>query len=254
MMMEHDSHMMDRKKSHYVGGGDDMDQRGSNGSGSIDVETMLPNKDDNHDDDDDDGDRLVVAVAVNEDDDENVFIPSAVEYDPDAMKTKVPMFKNQRFRVYGLLGCTLLIILTACSIGVLAILEGKKEQYSPPTEAPTCIRCSVDFEEQLELEVGSQKLNDPTTAEYQAKEWIIYDDPMQLQANDRNFIQRFLLAALYFETHLISDWRSCNRPSVDVADSGVDVVEEEENFEKCSFMIVSGIEPLSFEGSKYLLY
>jgi len=140
------------------------------------------------------------------------------------------------------LGCTLLIILTACSIGVLAILEGKKEQYSPPTEAPTCIRCSVDFEEQLELEVGSQKLNDPTTAEYQAKEWIIYDDPMQLQANDRNFIQRFLLAALYFETHLISDWRSCNRPSVDVAE------EEEENFEKCSFMIVSGILPLTFEG------
>lgn len=255
MMMEHDDHMMDKKKSHYAAGGDAisaMGQRGGNGSGSIDDETMILNKDGNHDDDDDDGDRLAVAVAVNEDDDENVFIPSAVEYDPDAMKTKVPMFKNQRFRVYGLLGCTLLIILAACSIGVLAILEGKEEQYSPPTEAPTCIRCSVDFEEQLELEVGSQKLNDPTTAEYQAKEWIIYEDPMQLQSNDRNLIQRFILAAFYFETHQLSNWRSCNRPSV--PESGVDVAEEEEDFETCSFMKMTGIRPLTFEECKYLLY
>ena len=119
---------MDRKKSHYVGGGYNMDQRGSNDSGSNDVENMLPNKDDNYNDDDD-GDRLVVAVAVNEDDDENVFILLAVEYDPDQMKTKVPMFKNQPFRVYGLLECTLLIILIACSIGILAILEDKEEQH-----------------------------------------------------------------------------------------------------------------------------
>ena len=204
---------------------------GQGGDGLLDIE--LPGGDDK-----DDGDRLAVAVAVNEDDYENVFIPSAVEYDPDA---KLPMYKNQRLRVYSLLSCTLLIIIAACSIGVLAILEGNEEQYVAPSESPTCSRCTMDFVEQLELEVGSQKLNDPTKAEYKAKEWIIHEDDMEMLSTDRNFIQRFLLAAFYFDTHQIADWRSCNQQSLDIADAETGV---------CDFLKVSNIDPLEFESCK----
>jgi len=184
---------------------------------------------------------LAVAIAVFEDENENVFIPSAVEYDPDA---KPPVYKNQRFRVYGLLICTLLIIIAACTIGVLTILENNEiESDWIPTESPTCIRCTMDFIEQLELEVGSEKLQDPTSPEYMAKEWIIHEDEMQLMSTDRDFIQRFLLAVFYFDTHQIADWRSCNRQKLDPSFN--------EN-EECQFLKLTAIKPtLGFQGGKH---
>jgi hypothetical protein len=53
---------------------------------------------------------------------------------------------------------------------------------------------------------------------------------------DENLIQRFLLAAFYFETHILGDWRSCNRPS------------EENPEDTCSFQKIVSILPLEFEG------
>jgi hypothetical protein len=199
----------------------------------------------NHEYDDDFADenydetnRLAVAVAVDED--ENVFIPSAVEYDPDA---KVPVYKNQRFRVYGLLTCTLLIIIAACSVTVLTVLEKNQQADDdwPPTESPTCTRCTVDFIEQIELEVGSQKLRDPSSPEYMAKEWLIHEDEMELLPTHKDFIQRYLLAAFYFDTHQIAEWRSCNRQSIDPSKNET---------EQCTLLKVSGVEPLEFQGCK----
>ena len=191
--------------------------------------------DDDDSDEDEDG-RLAVAVAVKDYEDEDVFIPSAVEYDPDA---KPPMYKNRRFRMYGLLGCTLLIMLVASVIGIMAIQQTqnlKNSGQSIPTDAPTCERCNIGIEEQLELEVGSEKLNDPSTSEFLAKEWLMRDDVMNLGPMDENLIQRFLLAAFYFETHILGDWRSCNRPP------------EENPEDTCSFQKIIGIFPLEFEG------
>jgi hypothetical protein len=183
------------------------------------------------------GNRLAVATAVKEYEDEDVFIPAAVEYDPDA---KPPIYKNRRFRMYGILGCILLILLAGCAIGILAIQ--KQQQLDSvsiqdiPTDAPTCERCSLGIEEKLELEVGLDKLNDASTAEFQAKDWILYEDPRQLGPTDPNLIQRFLLATFYFETHKLGDWASCNRQDEDDPD------------ETCSFLEVVGIFPLEYEG------
>ncbi|KAG7353273.1 RHS repeat-associated core domain containing protein [Nitzschia inconspicua] len=185
-------------------------------------------------DDEEDG-RLAVAVAVKEYEDEDVFIPSAIEYDPDA---KPPMYKNRRFRMYGILGCILLIILLACAIGILAIQEKSNttETLQIPTSAPTCERCSIGIEELLELEVGSEKLYDPSTSEFMAKEWIIHEDPLKLLPMDANLVQRFLLVTFYFETHQLGEWRSCNRHSNDDSD------------ETCSFERIVNLYPLEYEG------
>lgn len=185
--------------------------------------------------DDEEAGGLAVAVAVKDYEDDDVFIPAAVEYDPDA---KPPMYKNRRFRMYGILGCILLIILLACTIGILAFQEkkGATPTFQIPTSAPTCERCSIGIEEQLELEVGSEKLYDPSTSEFLAKEWIINEDPLQLLPMDANLIQRFLLATFYFETHQLGDWLSCNRQSSDDED------------ETCSFDRIINIYPLEYEG------
>jgi hypothetical protein len=203
------------------------------GPNRLGIDGFIGDEDDSIDDEDG---RLAVAVAVKDEEDEDVFIPSAVEYDPDA---KPPMYKNRRFRMYGLLGCTLLIMLVASVIGIMAIQQQQILRNAGqfiPTDAPTCERCGIGIEEQLELEVGSEKLNDPTTSEFLAKEWLIRDDPMNLGPMDENLIQRFLLAAFYFETHILGDWRSCNRPS------------KEEPEDTCSFQTIIGILPLEVEG------
>ena len=188
----------------------------------------------------DDSNGLAVAVAVNEDEEENVFIPSAVQYDPDA---KLPIHEKHRFRVYSLLGCALLIIVTACSIGTVTVLKKNKYEIdSIPSMAPTCSRCTSEFDEQLVLEVGAEKLKDPTSPEYMAKQWIIHEDEMELDPTEKNFIQRFWMATFYFDTHRLSDWRSCNRQSPDP------LLNETE---RCELSRVSNIEPLTFYGCKY---
>ena len=252
------SYMTEDAVDKYIGG-----TNNSNG------ENKFPYKDNDKFGDEESGNNgLAVAVAVNEDEDEDVFIPSAVEYDPDAMKAKVSTYKNHRIRVYGLLGCTLLIIIAACAVGVLAILEGDKELYSPPTMAPTCTgRCPSDFVQQLELEVGAQKLNNPSTPEYQAMEWIIYDDPMQLESTAPNLVQRFMLATFYFDTHRLSNWRTCNKPGVadeleedsisdneeeeDDDEEGNTVISSANSTEMCDLAKLYSLEPMTFTTCKY---
>jgi hypothetical protein len=152
------------------------------------------------------GEKVVVAIAV-EEDDEDAFIPAAVEYDPDA---KPSIYKNRRFRLYGVLACSLLFVLLA---GVVGILSQKEETIVTvdTTTVPTNPRWNLGIREQLELVVGSEKLSDEESAPFRALEWIIQEDPMQLLPEDSNLAQRFLLAMFYFETHEEGEWLSCNR-------------------------------------------
>lgn len=202
---------------------------------------------------------LAVAVAVNEEEEENVFIPSAIEYDPEAAKAaRESIYNKNRVHMYGMLGCTLVIIIVACALGVMSIIENEKTPF--PTMAPTCTRCPEQFEQLMELEVGVQKLNDPESPEHKAKEWIIWEDPMELEPTAPNLIQRFTLATLYFETHQLGDWRSCNRPGVQ--DQIVEVIvdekgnreDEEEQLslngndaDECQRLLLAGIKVETFQ-------
>jgi hypothetical protein len=167
------------------------------------------------DDDDAKGDKLAIAEPV-DDDDDDIFIPAAIEYDPDA---KPPIYKNRRFRLYGSLAGLLLFALVAgLAFGLLsgsdkaaALVNGG----DGPTPSPTTYRESLGIQDQLELVVGSDKLNDPSTPHYQAMEWIIHEDKLQLTADDPNLVQRYLLALFYMQTTRSGDWISCGRPDDD---------------------------------------
>mmetsp|Transcript_7981 Transcript_7981/g.10167 ORF Transcript_7981/g.10167 Transcript_7981/m.10167 type:complete len:503 (+) Transcript_7981:149-1657(+) len=54
-------------------------------------------------------------------------------------------------------------------------------------------------------------LMDRTTPQGKAFEWILHNDPLRLSPADENFIQRFVLAVLYFSTGGGS-WDDCNAP------------------------------------------
>lgn len=152
---------------------------------------------------------LAIAVAV-DDDPDDIFIPAAVEYDPDA---KPPIYRNRRFRLYGLL-VFLIIVLVAVGAAVGGALgkKGNEDEILTPTNAPTLYRESLGIEEQIKRIIGGEMLEDPESPYSKALEWITHDDPMQLTPEATNFIQRYTAAYFYYATTEDGPWRSCNPP------------------------------------------
>ena len=145
---------------------------------------------------------LAVAVAV-EEDDEDMFIPSAVEYDPDA---KPPMYRNRRFRLYAFLAIVVVVVVTiGAAVGIT--LSNKREIPEIP------YRETLGIRENIERIVGSDVLDDYTNAYRKALDWITYDDPKAITPDDKTFAQRFYAAYFYFATSVKHPWSGgCNPP------------------------------------------
>jgi hypothetical protein len=155
---------------------------------------------------------LAIAVAVEEDDD--MFIPSAVEYDPDA---KPPIYKNRRFRMYAFLALFIIVVVVAGAS--IAATLGNDPSEPAPTPAPTTTRESLGIRSTIELIVGSELLDDPESPYSKALDWITFDDPQELTPADANLIQRYTTAYLYFATTVDGPWRTCNPPKNPRTDS-----------------------------------
>ena len=174
---------------------------------------------------------LAVAVAVEEEDDD-MFIPSAIEYDPDA---KPPMYRNRRFRLYAFLACFVIVVVAVgAAVGATVGRENFGETQAP-TPAPTTIRESFGIRTQVERVVGSEVLEDEESPYSKALDWITFDDPMQLTPDDPSFIQRYIAAYFYFSTTVDGPWLSCGAPE--------DALSGET---KCQFKKLGAIFPLTF--------
>jgi hypothetical protein len=177
-------------------------------------------------------DGLAVAVAV-EEEDEDVFIPAAVEYDPDA---KPPMYRNRRFRLYALLAFFVVVVV---AIGAaVGVTMGKKNEYHntpSPTSAPTSLRESFGIRQQVERVIGTDLLNDPKSPYSKALEWITFEDPLALTPNDQNFVQRYVAVYFYYATTVEGPWLSCNPPANPHTDPST-----------CQFKKLGGIFPLTY--------
>lgn len=174
---------------------------------------------------------LAIAVAVEEDPDD-IFIPSAIEYDPDS---KPPVYKNRRFRLYGFLACAIVVLVAigAAVTGTLGRDDGAGD--FEPTAAPTTYRESLGIEAQVKRVVGGELLEDPESPYARALEWITFDDPMQMMPEHPSFIQRYVAAYFYFATSEDGPWRSCNPPE-----------DPWSGETKCSFSKLSSVFPLGF--------
>ena len=78
------------------------------------------------------------------------------------------------------------------------------------TVAPTTYRESLGIQEQIARVVGSSHLGDDTTPHYNALQWLLNQDVMQLPKSAPNLIQRYTLALFYFQTTVRGPWKSCN--------------------------------------------
>jgi hypothetical protein len=171
---------------------------------------------------------LAVAVAIEEEDDQEkefLVFSHAVEYDPDS---KPPIYKNRRFRLYMAIGCCLFLIVlivvivvsvTSGGSGTVTTMYLTNAPTDSPTASPTNARESV-YRRYFAEEVSSQA-SVPGTAAFLASEWIINDDPRQVEVDSDRLKQRYMLALLYFHTTGLgtTPWLSCNPPSETEDDS-----------------------------------
>lgn len=168
-------------------------------------------------------DGLAVAVAVTEED-EDVFIPSAVEYDPDA---KPPLHRNRRFRLYVFLA---FFAFMTCAVGATIgiVLGGGND---PEIEVHE--REKLGIRDLVTRLVGEEQLTRYNSPYKKATDWMIYDDAWQLTPDDERFVQRFIMAYFYFATSEDGPWKSCNPPNATLAHT-----------DQCSFEELVNIRPL----------
>ena len=166
---------------------------------------------------------LAVAFAVEEDDDD-MFIPSAVEYDPDA---KPPMYRNRRFRLYAFLAIIVVVVVTiGAAVGIT--LSHKRNIPQIP------YRETLGIRENVERLVGSDVLDDRTSSYRKALDWITYDDPQQATPEESSFTQRYYAAYFYFATSEKHPWAGgCNPPVGDETDN-------------CIYQRLSAVDPIEY--------
>lgn len=182
-------------------------------------------------------DGLAVAMAVDagaEDD----YIYAAIEYDPDS---KPPLHRNRRFRVYTCLA--IVLIVAAVAVTVIYVTKGAKgvnEQYTEinvntlptmrPTASPLTNREQAGIIEQIEAGVlqrgavfANMTVDDPRRL---ALEWILHYDQQQLNSDDVNLYQRYVLALLAFSLDSLA-WYYCGNHRMVNANETVDFVQED---------------------------
>ncbi|CAB9498762.1 LRR receptor-like serine threonine-protein kinase [Seminavis robusta] len=105
-----------------------------------------------------------------------------------------------------------------CGAGLCSNKDGDVE-----TQAPTSFRYFVleDVRNRIEEDFGAdyfQRNNGTSREELEwihprnkALEWIVFEDPLQLDPDASNLLQRFILALTYFQTAQESDWLICGQ-------------------------------------------
>jgi len=164
-------------------------------------------------------DGLAVATAVDTAA-EDEFIYSAIEYDPDS---KPPLHTNRRFRVYTCFA--FMVVIAVVSIVVVYVTKSSKgTEYTDvetmwggapsftPTMSPVTNREVSGIKEQLEFGVLQRGANfssmDKTDPRYKALDWILHADQLQLDSDDTNLYQRYILALLAFTLDSTA-WFAC---------------------------------------------
>jgi hypothetical protein len=170
---------------------------------------------------------LTGAVAIIEDDEDDNNLLAAIEHDPLA---EPPIYKNRRFRVYMGVGCCILLMAIVMAIVGTTVLGDDDDvirETNEPTSAPTM--SPTTSEPTSVPTISSQTLSAfifPGTSHDLALQWIMNEDPLQLDINSTRVLQRYMMVFFYYSTSNNSNapWKSCG-PAVDGEDDSCVLLE-----------------------------
>mmetsp|Transcript_1558 Transcript_1558/g.2787 ORF Transcript_1558/g.2787 Transcript_1558/m.2787 type:complete len:787 (-) Transcript_1558:300-2660(-) len=172
----------------------------------------------------DDGTDLAVAELVSAQIDYQpgpVYMAS--KHDPAKAQKKLMKKKKSRMRTYILAG---LVVAAVLILVVVLVVTRKNKKTTPqtgsnPTQAPTQQRTScIASKIESALLSDPSVLNDPTSPQSRALDWITYEDPGGLlDCFAPTLLQRWALAVFYYSTTKDNaQWLSCF-PSDDPTDT-----------------------------------
>lgn len=128
--------------------------------------------------------------------------------------------EKQRFRRYLWIGICLLILLTAAIVIPVVIVFGNgggpeitEPPSSAPSASPSAAPTSTRFADILDYArqfSSAESLNDPTSPQYLAADWVANLDGFQADLQSDVLAQRYLLAVFYFSTGG-DEWEECSR-------------------------------------------
>jgi len=107
---------------------------------------------------------------------------------------------KERGRCWKMSCCCIIILILAITIPLSR--KNNNDIVYPPTAAPT-EQSEYDFLYDLFLPYSGNTLNDNSTIQYRALEWLAFEDPMGLPIKDSNetiLIERYAAVVFYFAT------------------------------------------------------
>ena len=146
-----------------------------------------------------------------------------VDYIPGGIPQVREVEQAQSYYAYKVGGVTFFLLAIIAIVGGVCgsghCSGGSKAE--PVTSAPTSYRStlSLEFEAKLLEEFGDDYLDaagDLADVRWQALNWIMYQDPMQLDVDAENLIQRYILALFYFQTSQERPWIDCDPSGPDL--------------------------------------
>ena len=134
-----------------------------------------------------------LAVAVEVIDDEEIV--DAEEIDLDKQKEKM-----KKYKIIAGVVIVVVVVIVAVLAYFLTQDEATDTSTPSPTASPTSSR-RVQNKAVLEENVSqASALDDMSSAEYKAFHWISEEDKSGVQSTDQNFLQRYVLAELFYAT------------------------------------------------------
>jgi hypothetical protein len=126
---------------------------------------------------------------------------------------KPSIYKNRRCRVFAIVGFCFLIAVVVVSVTVTLISKDESaSSVAGPTMAPTTFRETLGIKEQLVEVFGVEDFSNPNSTHSRALNWVVNEDPMELEPDAENLVQRFVMAYFYFATSQLGPWLSCYPP------------------------------------------
>lgn len=122
--------------------------------------------------------------------------------------------RRKRNRQALILGWILVLFLAVVAIILWFV---RRNQSSPSTLAPSVAPSSAPTIVSRRLRIiaeaiaisGFAAVFDPTAPQSAAVDWMVDDDPLQLEPDDPQFVQRYVLSTLVFATDESQTWKRC---------------------------------------------